>query len=73
MRQKYDGLAKRIKDTRQKCKLSQLQLARLTDLSNATICKIEHDKSAPHKYTINIIAEKLGVTPDYLKYGEVDD
>ena len=63
-------LGKNIKELRQKRKLSQEKLARLTDISLNTLTKIESGfTKRPSIQTIHKIAKSLGVSLDELVEG----
>ncbi len=63
-------LGKNIKELRQKRKLSQEKLARLTDISLNTLTKIESGfTKRPSIQTIHKIAKALGVSLDELVEG----
>lgn len=64
-------IGKNIKTLRQRKKLSQEKLARLTDISLNTLTKIESGYTKrPSVQTIHKIAKVLGVSTDVLVEGK---
>ncbi|WP_317472102.1 helix-turn-helix transcriptional regulator, partial [Cronobacter sakazakii] len=64
-------LAERLKKAREKAGLSQLQLAEQVGLTQQSIAKIENGVTEqPRK--IKQLALALGVTANWLQYGDID-
>ena len=62
--------AQKLKALRTDRGLSQSELARLTDLSQAMIAQYELGIKYPHKNTLKELARKLHCTPDDLQADE---
>ena len=65
-----DSIGKRIKAIRKKKKLTQIQLAEKAYISESYIALIELDKRNPSTDVIIRLAEILGVSSDYLLFGD---
>ncbi len=63
----------RLKATREKAGLTQSQLAEKMDASDNHISALECDVSNPRADTLKKLSIALGVTTDYLLFGEKDD
>lgn len=59
-------LSKRLKEARERKKLSQVEVYRLTSINNKTLSGYEHAVSEPDPETIKILADLYGVTTDFL-------
>lgn len=59
-------LGNKIKELRQERNLSQMQLAKLLNVSDAIICKWESDTNEPKASYIFLLAKFFDVTSDYL-------
>ena len=66
-------LGDRIKQLRKKINMSQSELAQKVGLSYAQIGRYETKGSQPPAEALKKIAEELGVTPDYLISGSIDE
>ena len=64
-------LGKRIKEFRKKKNMTQLQLATMAFISESYMALIESDKRHPSTDVIIKIAEALGVSSDYLLFGDI--
>jgi transcriptional regulator with XRE-family HTH domain len=62
----YKSLGKRIREERLKLKLTQEQLAESIDISNSYIGQIERGERSLTLETLIRLANRLGVTIDYL-------
>lgn len=63
-------LAERIRTARERAKLSQVQLAKLSGISQPALSDIESGKSkSPHAKTLLRLADALGQTPEWLADG----
>ena len=56
----------RLKEAREKKGLSQRELAQLAVISQPAICQFESGKKCPNADTVEILADILGVSMDYL-------
>lgn len=56
----------RLKEAREKKGLSQRELAQLAVISQPAICQFESGKKFPNADTVEILADILGVSMDYL-------
>ena len=65
-----DSIGKRVKAIRKKKKLTQIQLAEKAYISESYIALIELDKRNPSTDVIIRLAEILGVSSDYLLFGD---
>ncbi len=63
----------KVKDQRERLKLSQEQLANLVGVSRRTIITYETGAATPRINSLRKIAEALGVTQRYLTNDEIDD
>lgn len=63
------SFAHRLRTERERAGLSQTQLARLCDLSGATISCLERGKSAGSEKVLVSVARALGVRPAWLRAG----
>jgi transcriptional regulator with XRE-family HTH domain len=59
-------IAIRIKETRERIGISQIELARRAKITSSGICQMEKGQRIPNTSTILRLAEVLGVTIDYL-------
>jgi transcriptional regulator with XRE-family HTH domain len=59
-------LGEKIKTARQRKKLSQQELGKLSSTHQKNISKYEQDLVVPSALTLKSIAEALGITTDYL-------
>lgn len=59
-----------LRETRIKRGIKQYQLADMVGVGNNTIWNYERGESVPNLYTAADIAKALGVSIDYLVYGE---
>ena len=59
-------LGERIKELRTERGLSILELSKLTNISNASICRWENNKTDIRGEQLIILAKFFGVTTDYL-------
>lgn len=66
-----DSIGKRIKTTRNKRKMTQVQLARKAFISESYMALIELDKRHPSTDVVIKLAEVLNVSSDYLLLGEI--
>jgi transcriptional regulator with XRE-family HTH domain len=62
----FISLGKRIKEERNKCRLTQQQLAEEVELSDAFIGQIERGERCPTLETLISISNRLNVSVDYL-------
>lgn len=60
------SLGKNLRYLRKKNKLSQIQLADIIGITERTIYNYEKEQKAPKSSTLKLLAETLGVTPDFL-------
>lgn len=60
------SLGERIKELRKNRKLTQIEFAKLFQISNGTIAMWETDKRQPDFNTLQKLADYFGVTTDYL-------
>ena len=65
-------LSQKIAVARNKKGITQDELAGLVKVSVRTIQRIESGESAPRKYTLNALAEALGLSLEELSTGAVD-
>ena len=63
------GLAGRLKDLRAEKNLSPAGLAKLADVTPASVWQWEHNGTLPRPKTLATVAEQLGVTPEFLLHG----
>lgn len=61
---------RRIKEIREKRKLTQAELAKLCNLGESTISFYENGKREPNYEVLMCLAEKLETTPNYLLTGK---
>jgi transcriptional regulator with XRE-family HTH domain len=66
------NLGDRIKDLRKQKNLSQSELADKVGISYAQIGRYETKGAQPPAETLKLIADALGVSPDFLIYGTSD-
>jgi transcriptional regulator with XRE-family HTH domain len=64
------GLGERIKARREELGLTQLQIARVLDITPQHISVIEKNKRAPSLDLLAKLAQELGVNTDYLITGK---
>jgi len=64
------GLAKRVKELREKYNITQEKLAELADISLPLVQKIENTSLYGSKKTHEKLAKTLGVSVAYLVYGD---
>ena len=64
------SLGKRLKLIRQNQSVSQIELAKLTDIHYTQICRYEKENIVPSIEALKKIADVLNVSIDYLVYGE---
>lgn len=69
MKNNKQTIGQRIKELREQKELTQAQLGELVFMTDKTISKWEKDKSEPDSNSLVLLAEKLGVTLDYLLTG----
>ena len=69
----YEKLGKRIREERNKVKLTQAQLAEMVDISDTYMGAIERGERGVTLDTLVRIANRLGVTIDYLMSDSVSD
>ena len=62
-------IGERISDLRKRHKISQLQLARMMDVSRQAVSKWENDLSAPDTLRLIQLAEALDTSVDFLATG----
>lgn len=55
-----------LKEYRKRASLTQIELAELVGIRQATLSSLENGKSRPHKKTALAIAEVLGISVDEL-------
>ena len=65
-------LGERIKNERQRIRLTQEQFGELVDISSAYIGQIERDERTPSVKSLKKIAKELNVSLDYLITGKED-
>jgi len=70
---KNNGFAKRLKDLRQKKKLSQTELGKMVGLHFTHISRYERGLSQPSTNKLQKLAEAFGVTADYLIEGKINE
>ncbi len=63
------SFADRLAELRAKNALSPTDLAKLANVSPAAVWQWEKNGTTPRSTTVSMIANKLGVTPDYLLNG----
>lgn len=73
MKHSKQTIGQRIKGLREQKGLTQVQLGELVFVTDKTISKWEKDKSEPDSNSLVLLAEKLGVTLDYLLTGDNPD
>jgi DNA-binding XRE family transcriptional regulator len=61
------SLGNKIKEAREKAKISQDSLAKKVDITVSTIYKIETDKTNPSFQVVDKIAKALGISLDSLR------
>lgn len=64
------NLGERMKKTRKKLNLTQEQFGEMTDVTSAYIGQIERNERTPSLKKLKEMAEKLGVSVEYLVVGE---
>ena len=69
----YEKLGKRIREERNKVKLTQAQLAEMVDISDTDMGAIERGERGVTLDTLVRITNRLGVTIDYLMSDSVSD
>lgn len=69
---KTDSLGKRLKYVREKKNIPQKELASLLGLQKSTISLYESDRVIPPSDKLSILADRIGVSTDYL-LGKTDD
>jgi transcriptional regulator with XRE-family HTH domain len=70
---KNSGFAKRLKELRQKKKISQTELGKIVGLHFTHISRYERGLSQPTAGKLRKLAEFLGVTVDYLIEGKISE
>lgn len=65
-----DMIGRNIREARQKCKLTQDQLAQRCGIAATTLSAYEHSKKIPNLTTVAKISSALGVSIERLYYGE---
>ena len=73
MKNSKQTIGQRIKELRELKGLTQAQLGELVFVTDKTVSKWEKDKSEPDSNSLVLLAEKLGVTLDYLLTGSQPD
>ena len=73
MKNSKQTIGQRIKELRELKGLTQAQLGELVFVTDKTVSKWEKDKSEPDSNSLVLLAEKLGVTLDYLLTGSEPD
>lgn len=66
-----DSIGKRIKATRKKRKMTQIQLAEKAFISESYMALIELDKRNPSTDVVIRLAEVLNVSSDYLLFNDI--
>ena len=67
-----DKIAKRIEDCRRHLNFSQSELARKVGVTPQAVQKWEKAKTVPRGYTLQKLADVLGVSPAYIQFGITD-
>lgn len=60
------NIGKRLKNSREKNNLSQIQVSKLTGINNKTLSNYENGVSYPDPDTISLLAKLYKVSSDYL-------
>lgn len=63
------GFASRLKESRQKCRYSQSELAKKLDLNQSTIAYWERGQTEPDSQTMRRLADLLDVRVEWLAFG----
>jgi transcriptional regulator with XRE-family HTH domain len=70
---KNDGFAERLKELRRHKNLSQTELGKLVGIHYNHIGRYERGNSMPSTDALKRLAEALGITADFLLYGEINE
>ena len=62
--------SQRIRDIMKKRGLSQLALSKILGIRQSQVSNWLNDKSLPGYYSIKLLCEKLGVSADFLVFGD---
>ena len=60
-----------LKAIRKEKGMTQVQLAKFLDVSDACICNWENGKYTPNRFGIEVITEKLGIDCSHLVRGKI--
>ena len=67
-----DKIAKRIEECRRHLNFSQSELARKVGVTPQAVQKWEKARTVPRGYTLQKLADVLGVSPAYIQFGIAD-